>query len=74
MLGGPRLWWKCPAPQPVVMSLKPGEKRKAEAAELEATNIPKARRIEAAPLVKKVGTPEVRGSPPILEADTDASD
>ena len=67
-------WRKCPAPQPVVMSSKPGQKRKADGAELKETKIPKTRRIEASPVVKKVGTTEVRGSPPILEADTDASD
>ena len=67
-------WRKCPAPQPVVMPSKPGQKRKAEATELKDTKIPKTRCIEAAPVVKKVGTTEVRGSPPILEVDTDASD
>ena len=67
-------WRKCPAPQPVVMSSKPGQKRKAEAAELKDTKIPKTRQIEAAPVVKKVCTTEVRSSPPILEVDTDASD
>ena len=67
-------WRKCPAPQPVVMSSKPGQKRKAEAAELKNTTIPKARCIEAAPAVKKVHTTEVRGFSPILEVDTDASD
>ena len=56
------------------MSSKPGQKRKAEAVELEDTKIPKTRRIAAAPVVKKVGTTEVRGSPRILEVDTDASD
>ena len=67
-------WRKCPAPQPVVMSSKPGQKRKAEVVELKDTKIPKTRRIEAAPVVKKVGTTEVGGYPPILEVDTDASD
>ena len=68
------IWRKCPAPQPVVMSSKPGQKRKAEVTELKDTKIPKTRRIEAAPVVEKVGTTEVHGSPPILEVDTDASD
>ena len=67
-------WRKCPAPQPVVISSKRGQKRKAEAAELKDTKIPKTRHIEADPVVKKVGTTEVRGSPPILEVDTDPSD
>ena len=67
-------WRKCPAPQLVVMSSKPGQKPKAEAVELKDTKILKTRRIKAAPVVKKVGTTEVRGSPPILEVDTDASD
>ena len=67
-------WRKCPAPQPVVMSSKPGLKRKAAALELKDTKIPKTRRIQAGPVVKKVGTIEVSGSPSILEVDTDASD
>ena len=67
-------WQKCPASQPGVMSSKPGQKCKAEAAELTDTKIPKTCRIEFAPVVKKVGTTEVGGSPPILEVDTDASD
>ena len=56
------------------MSSKPEQKRKAEVAQLKDTKIPKTRRIEAAPVVKKVGTTEVHGSPPILEVDADASD
>ena len=56
------------------MSSKPGQKRKAAGAELKDTKIHKTSRIEAALVVMKVGTTEVRGSPPILEVDTDASD
>ena len=67
-------WLKCSAPQPVVMFSKPGPKLKAEIAELKHTKIPKTRRIEAAPVVNKVGTTEVRRTPPILEVDTDPSD
>ena len=68
------IWRKCPAPQPVVMSSKTGQKRKAEAVKLKDTKIPKAGRIEAALVVNKVDTTEVRGSRPILEVDTNASD
>ena len=67
-------WRKCPAPQPVIMSSRQGKKRTAEAANLKDKTIPKTRRIEAAPTVKKLHNAEVRGSPPILEVDTDSSD
>ena len=67
-------WRKYPAPQPVVMSSKLGQKRKADTVELKDSKIPKTRRIEAAPVINKVGTTEVRGSSPILEVDTDATD
>ena len=67
-------WRKCPALEPVVTSLKPGQKRKAEVSELKEIKIPNTRRIEVAPAAKKVGTTEVRSSPPILEVDTDPSD
>ena len=56
------------------MSSKPGQKRMAEAAELKDTNILKTCPIEAAPVVKKVGTTKVRGCPLILEVDTYALD
>ena len=65
---------KCPASQPVVRSSKPGHKRKAEAAESKDTKIPKTGCIEAALVVKKVCTTEVRGSPAIRGVDTDALD
>ena len=56
------------------MSSKPGQKSKAEAVKLKDSKIPKTRHIEAAPVVTRVGTTEVGGSPPILEVDPDASD
>ena len=51
-----------------------GKNGQAEAADLKDKNIPKTRRIEPAPTVKKLHNAEVRGSPPILEVDTDATD
>ena len=67
-------WQKCSAPQPVIMSSGQGKKRTAEAAHLKDKTIPKTRHIEAALTVNKLHNAEVRGSPPILEVDTDASD
>ena len=67
-------WQKCPAPLPIVMSSKPGQKQKAEAAGLKDTTIPKTRRSEAALAGKEVHTTEVRGSSPFLVVDTNVSD
>jgi len=69
-------WAKCPSATPVVASSRINRKRGAGEAGYEATQVPKSRRIEAAPkpAVKQV-VAEVRGSPPpdldILEIDTD---
>ena len=56
------------------MSSRQEEKWTTEAAHLKNKTIPKTLRIEAAPTVKKLHNAEVRGSPPILKVDTDASD
>jgi hypothetical protein len=70
-------WRNCTSVQPVVHSSKPSRKRTATEAGHVQTTVPKARRIEAPPppqpVVKKAVT-ELRGSPPLLEVDTDASD
>jgi len=69
-------WAQCPSATPVVASSRINRKRGAGEAGYEATQVPKSRRIEAAPkpAVKHV-VAEVRGSPPpdldILEIDTD---
>jgi len=69
-------WAKCPSATPVVAFSRINRKRGAGEAGYEATQVPKSRRIEAAPkpAVKQV-VAEVRGSPPpdldILEIDTD---
>ena len=68
-------WAKCPSATQVVASSRINRKRGAGKAGYEATQVPKSRRIEAAPkpAVKQV-VAEVRGSPPpdldILEIDT----
>jgi len=68
-------WAKCPSATPVVASSRINRKRSACEAGYEATQVPKSRRIEAAPkpAVKQV-VAEVRVSPPsdldILEIDT----
>jgi len=72
-------WAKCLSAAPVVASSHIRRKRTAGEAGYEATQVPKSRRIEAAPkpAVKQVVT-ELRGSPPldldILEVDTDMGD
>jgi len=72
-------WAKCPSTAPVVASSYIWRKRSAGEAGYEATQVPKSRRIEAAPkpAVKQV-VAERRGSPPldldILEVDTDMDD
>ena len=72
-------WAKCPSTAPVVVSSHIKRKRSAGEAGYEATQVPKSRRIEAAPkpAVKQV-VAELRGSPPpdldILEVDTDMDD
>jgi len=72
-------WAKCPSAAPVVASSHMRRKRGAGEAGHEATQVPKLRRIEAAPkpAVKQV-VAELRGSPPldldILEVDTDMDD
>jgi len=69
-------WAKCPFATPVVASSRIGRNRGAGEAGYEAIQVPKSRRIEAAPkpAVKQV-VAEVRGSPPpdldILEIHTD---
>jgi len=69
-------WAKCSSATPVVASFRINRKRGACEAEYEATQVPKSRRIEAAPkpAVNQV-VAEVRGLPPpdldILEIDTD---
>jgi len=69
-------WAKCPSATPVVVSSRIKRKRGAGEAGYEATQVPKSRRLEAAPkpAVKQV-VAEVLGSPPpnldILEIDTD---
>jgi len=69
-------WAKCPSATPVVASSRIDQKGGTGDAGYEATQVPKSRRIEAAPkpAVKQV-IAEVRGSPPpdldILEIDTD---
>jgi len=70
---------KCPSAAPVVASSHIRRKRTAAEAGYQATQVPKSRRIEAAPkpAVKQV-IAELRGSPPldldILEVDTDMDD
>jgi len=72
-------WAKCPSAAPVVASSHIRRKRGAGEAGHEATQVPKSRRIEAAPksAVKQV-VAELRGSPPldldILEVDTNMND
>jgi len=72
-------WAKYPSTAPVVASSHVRRKRRAGEAGYEATQVPKSRRIEAAPkpAVKQV-VAELRGSPPpdldILEVDTDMDD
>jgi len=72
-------WAKCPSAAPVVASSHIRRKRSAQEAGYEATQVPKSRRIEAAPkpAVNQV-VAELRGSPPldlnILEVDTDMDD
>ena len=69
-------WAKCPLATPVVASSRINRKRGSGEAGYEANQVPKSRRIEAAPkpAVKQV-VAEVRGSPPpdldIFEIDTD---
>ena len=67
-------WKKCLSADPVVASSKPSRKRTADQAGLPTTTVPKARRIEAPPPSVKKAVTEVRGSPPIMEVDTDMSD
>jgi len=70
---------KCPSAAPVVVSARFTRKQGAAEAGQEGTQIPKLRRIEAAPkpAVKQV-VAELCGSPPphldILEVDTDIDD
>jgi len=72
-------WAKCPSAAPVVASWHIRRKRSAGEAGHAATQVPKSRRIEAAPkpAVKQVVS-ALRGSPPpdldILEVDTDMDD
>jgi len=72
-------WAKCPSTNPVVASSHLRRKGGAGEAGHEATQVPKSRRIEAAPktAVKEV-VPELRGSTlpdlEILEVDTDMDD
>jgi len=69
-------WAKCPSTTPVVAPSRINRKRGAGEAGYEATQVPKSRRIEAAPkpAVKQV-VADVPGSPPPdldnLEIDTD---
>jgi len=72
-------WVKCPSAAPVVASSYIRRKRTAGEAGYEAPQVPKSRRIEAAPkpAVKQV-VAEIRGSPSpdldIIEVDTDMDD
>jgi len=69
-------WAKCPSATPVLASSQINRKRGPGEAGFEATQVPKSRRIEAAPkpAVNQV-VAEVHRSPPpdldILEIDTD---
>ena len=56
------------------MSSRQGKKRTVEAAYLKDKTIPKTHRIKAALTGTKLHNTEVRGSPPIPEVDTNASD
>jgi len=72
-------WARCPSAVPVVVSSHIRRKRSAGEAGHDATQVPKSRRVEAAPkpAVKHV-VAELRRSPPfdldILEVDTEMDD